>query len=70
MSKQLRMLSQVNVGGQFSMSENEQVYCLMAIVHKGEYSMRDFFVCVNANPSAAFSRPFVVEGDRPVIVFE
>lgn len=52
------------------MSENEQVYCLMAIVHKGEYSMRDFFVCVNANPSAAFSRPFVVEGDRPVIVFE
>lgn len=62
------MLSDVPVGANFYMSDNGQSYMLLAKCVEGENAMHPMYVCRNSSPNSTFRNPFVVEGNRPVML--
>lgn len=62
------MLSTLHVGSNFCMTDNGQTYMLVAKCTEGPDSMANLFVCRNSTPNSQFTKPFVVEGDRPVML--
>lgn len=62
------MLSDVPVGANFYMSDNGQSYMLLAKCVEGENAMHTMYVCRNSSPNSTFRNPFVVEGNRPVML--
>lgn len=68
MKTKLSMLSTLQVGSNFCMTDNGQTYMLIAKCTPGPDSMAALFICRNSTPNSQFTRPFVVEGDRPVML--
>lgn len=68
MKTKLSMLSTLRVGSKFYMSDNGQTYMLVAKCTEGPDSLTTMFICRNSSPNSQFTKPFVVEGDRPVML--
>ena len=68
MKTKMIMLSDVPVGANFLMSDNGQSYMLLAKCEEGLNAMHNMFVCRNSSPNSTFRNPFVVEGNRPVML--
>lgn len=68
MKTKMIMLSDVPVGANFYMSDNGQSYMLIAKCEQGENAMHTMYVCRNSSPNSTFRNPFVVEGNRPVML--
>ena len=68
MKTKLSMLSTLPVGSNFCMTDNGQTYMLVAKCTPGPDSMATLFICRDSTPTSQFTRPFVVEGDRPVML--
>lgn len=68
MKNKLMMLSELTVGMQFQTNSGAGTYRLMAILRKGDNSEIEGFVAKNIDASSNTLRPFIIEGDRPVIV--
>lgn len=62
------MISELKVGTTFWMSENEQTYRLLAKIQKGEDSLIEGYLAKNTSAQNSMQRPFLIEGDRPVMV--
>lgn len=50
------------------MSENDQTYRLLAKIQKGEDSLIEGYLAKNTSAQNSMQRPFLIEGDRPVMV--
>lgn len=68
MKTKMIMLSDVPVGASFLMSDNGQTYLLLAKCEEGANAMHTMYVCRNSSPNSSFRNPFVVEGNRPVML--
>lgn len=68
--KRLAMLSELNVGDTFLMSEGGTRYQLLCIIEKGTKSVLNGWVCKAVDVQAYASKEFVVKGDRPVMDVE
>lgn len=68
MKHDLRMISELRVGTTFWMSENDQTYRLLAKIQKGEDSLIEGYLAKNTSAQNSMQRPFLIEGDRPVMV--
>lgn len=62
------MISELKVGTTFWMSENEQTYRLLAKIQKGEDSLIEGYLAKNTSAQNSMQRPFLIEGDRPVMI--
>lgn len=62
------MISELRVGTTFWMSENDQTYRLLAKIQKGEDSLIEGYLAKNTSAQNSMQRPFLIEGDRPVMV--
>lgn len=68
MRHDLRMISELKVGTTFWMSENDQTYRLLAKIQRGEDSLIEGYLAKNTSAQNSMQRPFLIEGDRPVMV--
>lgn len=68
MKTKLSMLSTLPVGSNFCMADNGQTYMLIAKCTEGPDSLTTMYICRNSSPNSQFTRAFVVEGDRPVML--
>lgn len=68
MRHDLRMISTLKVGTTFWMSENDQTYLLLAKIQRGEDSLIEGYLAKNTSAQNSMQRPFLIEGDRPVMV--
>lgn len=68
MKTKMIMLSDVPVGANFYMSDNGQSYMLLAKCEEGPNALHTMYVCRNSSPNSTFRNPFVVEGNRPVML--
>jgi len=68
MKHDLRMISELKVGTTFWMSENDQTYLLLAKIQRGEDSLIEGYLAKNTSAQNSMQRPFLIEGDRPVMV--
>lgn len=68
MKHDLRMISELKVGTTFWMSENDQTYQLLAKIQRGEDSLIEGYLAKNTSAQNSMQRPFLIEGDRPVMV--
>lgn len=62
------MISKLKVGTTFWMSENDQTYLLLAKIQRGEDSLIEGYLAKNTSAQNSMQRPFLIEGDRPVMV--
>lgn len=62
------MISELKVGTTFWMSENDQTYRLLAKIQRGEDSLIEGYLAKNTSAQNSMQRPFLIEGDRPVMV--
>lgn len=62
------MISTLKVGTTFWMSENDQTYLLLAKIQRGEDSLIEGYLAKNTSAQNSMQRPFLIEGDRPVMV--
>lgn len=62
------MISELRVGTTFWMSENDQTYLLLAKIQRGEDSLIEGYLAKNTSAQNSMQRPFLIEGDRPVMV--
>lgn len=62
------MISELRVGTTFWMSENDQTYRLLAKIQRGEDSLIEGYLAKNTSAQNSMQRPFLIEGDRPVMV--
>lgn len=62
------MISELKVGTTFWMSENDQTYQLLAKIQRGEDSLIEGYLAKNTSAQNSMQRPFLIEGDRPVMV--
>ncbi len=62
------MISELKVGTTFWMSENDQTYLLLAKIQRGEDSLIEGYLAKNTSAQNSMQRPFLIEGDRPVMV--
>lgn len=62
------MISTLKAGTTFWMSENDQTYLLLAKIQRGEDSLIEGYLAKNTSAQNSMQRPFLIEGDRPVMV--